>query len=129
MITANTAPSTACPVAPLAIEAIALLHRQRLHEDRSPALFKAASDRLEKVEAAAAAGHATSQAGIFFQVCIALSAMDWWDTFDPDEVPEQQAVKRRAQDALESVALAHYSTDMAVLAGFYLPQVVREAAA
>lgn len=73
MFEAVQAPTTHCPLAPLALEAVRLI---RMINFGPSDLFDPSQARLSDLEAAAGLLEARSQVGLLFQVCLAHTAVD-----------------------------------------------------
>lgn len=120
MFPADQSSSTMCAVAPLAHEAVQLLHARRRYVDKSDDLLMAVLARLDQLEEAASLGRATSSAGLFFQACVALAGMSIVEGF-VDDPQRSQAGHRLAENSLIGLALATYTEDLRMLADYYAP--------
>lgn len=122
MLTADHTATTDCAVAPMAVEALGLVRALRRYDEHNcHDLWSRTAARLEVLETAAATAHAASAEGRFFQTCIAVGALDWWDTFEAAEADEQRRRRDVAIRAMLGVALASYRPTMGPLADYYLP--------
>ena len=127
MMTAGCPNTVPCPVGALIPEVIGLIRAMRRYDDHNCSdLWAKSAERLAALEGVAATLRPTSMAGMFLSVCVAYGATEYWEEFTPEERAAQMKQRRQQKVALESVALALYSEEVAVIGDYYMTFAIQD---
>lgn len=121
MMTAAALNSFSCPVAAMIPEVIALIRAMKRYDDHGAQdLWSKSAARLAALEDAVATLRPASTQGMFLVACVAYGATEYWEEFTPEEEAAQKAQRNQQKSALEGLAMALYSEDVAVIGEYYM---------
>lgn len=117
MITADTGPSTPCPVALLGLEIQRLIRQREIYEMRCQELFDGATTRLMELEDAVLKMHPHSPRGAFIAMLMSIGLIDPLGCAESDEAIQRLVLVQRA---LSHAAMALAEPGDELLLDYYL---------